>query len=309
MTVHRKFHFSRRRGQQTVERFIKDSLGENLLWQTSGAPAGRQTVVEGGECLNFGACSYMGLHLHPDLIEGTVDAVRRFGTQFPFSRVYLSSNWDSWAGRGARTFAGERSRRHNPFAQQGILGGRRCNRGIGPRIEADPPQLRRTDDLLRAHPGADVGSGGSLGQASSETGICGSPGRAHGQDPVYSKAGGGARNHSHCRGHITDIHASLRSPGASQGSSTRLLQCWLLRVPRSLSGRPHEQSRYPFQHFPHQRTRRHRSVAQQRGTSPVQRREGCSARRRCAGGGGPNRRLLEPRWRPRIRWEARGRRH
>jgi 7-keto-8-aminopelargonate synthetase-like enzyme len=92
MTVHRKFHFSRRRGQQTVERLIKESLEERLLWQTSGASAGRRTAVEGAECLNFGACSYMGLHLHPDLIEGTVDAVRRFGTQFPFSRVYLSSN-------------------------------------------------------------------------------------------------------------------------------------------------------------------------------------------------------------------------
>lgn len=92
MTVHRKFHFSRRRGQQTVERFVKDAVEESLAWQTSGTLAGRQTVVEGAECLNFGACSYMGLHLHPELIEGTVDAVRRFGTQFPFSRVYLSSD-------------------------------------------------------------------------------------------------------------------------------------------------------------------------------------------------------------------------
>jgi 7-keto-8-aminopelargonate synthetase-like enzyme len=92
MTVHRKFHFSRRRGQQTIERLLRESLEESVIWQTSGAAAGRRTAVEGAECLNFGACSYMGLHLHPDLIEGTVDAVRRFGTQFPFSRVYLSSN-------------------------------------------------------------------------------------------------------------------------------------------------------------------------------------------------------------------------
>jgi 7-keto-8-aminopelargonate synthetase-like enzyme len=92
MTVHRKFQFSRRRGQQTVERLLKDSLEESLIWQTSGTAAGRQMVVEDAECLNFGACSYMGLHLHPDVIEGAVSAVRRFGTQFPFSRVYLSSN-------------------------------------------------------------------------------------------------------------------------------------------------------------------------------------------------------------------------
>src|SRR5579871_759632 len=34
----------------------------------------------------------MGLHEHPALIEGTIDAVRRFGTQFSLSRVYLSSS-------------------------------------------------------------------------------------------------------------------------------------------------------------------------------------------------------------------------
>lgn len=92
MAITRKFQFSRSRGMQTIQRHLDDLLRDHLIWNTSGQIAGRSTVVEKRECLNFGSCSYLGLHARPELIEGTVDAVRRFGTQFPFSRAYLSSD-------------------------------------------------------------------------------------------------------------------------------------------------------------------------------------------------------------------------
>lgn len=90
MAITRKFQFSRSRGMQTIQRHLDDLLRDRLIWNTSGQGAGRSTVVAQRECLNFGSCSYLGLHTHPNLVEGTVDAVRRYGTQFPFSRAYLS---------------------------------------------------------------------------------------------------------------------------------------------------------------------------------------------------------------------------
>jgi 7-keto-8-aminopelargonate synthetase-like enzyme len=47
--------------------------------------------VEGRSVLNFCSCSYLGLELDPRLIEGAVDATRRFGTQFSTSRAFVSA--------------------------------------------------------------------------------------------------------------------------------------------------------------------------------------------------------------------------
>jgi 7-keto-8-aminopelargonate synthetase-like enzyme len=52
---------------------------------------GRHVTIGGAELLNFGSCSYLGLEQRPELIEGAVDAVRAFGTQFSFSRAYVES--------------------------------------------------------------------------------------------------------------------------------------------------------------------------------------------------------------------------
>ena len=92
MTMLRKFKFVRERSVETVARMLGEARSEGVIWRTSAGAAGRQVAFDGFQCLNFGSCSYLGLHEHPALIEGTIEAVRRFGTQFSFSRAYLSSN-------------------------------------------------------------------------------------------------------------------------------------------------------------------------------------------------------------------------
>lgn len=51
---------------------------------------GRSVRIQGHELLNFFSCSYLGLELHPNLINGSIDASGRFGTQLSASRGYVS---------------------------------------------------------------------------------------------------------------------------------------------------------------------------------------------------------------------------
>jgi len=92
MAMLHKFKFSRERSVETVARILGEARRDGVIWRTSPAASGRHVEFDGAQCLNFGHCSYMGLHQHPAVVEGTVEAARRLGTQFPFSRAYLSSN-------------------------------------------------------------------------------------------------------------------------------------------------------------------------------------------------------------------------
>lgn len=51
---------------------------------------GRTVHVNGKEVVNFGSCSYLGLEKHPKIIEGVIDAVTKYGSQFSSSRAYAS---------------------------------------------------------------------------------------------------------------------------------------------------------------------------------------------------------------------------
>ncbi|WP_394829255.1 aminotransferase class I/II-fold pyridoxal phosphate-dependent enzyme [Pendulispora albinea] len=55
------------------------------------AYAGRHVQVDGVELLNFGGCSYLGLEQRTELRDGAIAAIRRYGTQFSFSRAYVQS--------------------------------------------------------------------------------------------------------------------------------------------------------------------------------------------------------------------------
>src|SRR5690349_6688860 len=52
---------------------------------------GRHVSLGGAPLLNFASCSYLGLELRPELKQGAIEAVTRFGTQFPFPRAMLQN--------------------------------------------------------------------------------------------------------------------------------------------------------------------------------------------------------------------------
>jgi 7-keto-8-aminopelargonate synthetase-like enzyme len=63
-----------------------------LMQRADDVPyVGRTVSIKGEQLLNFGGCSYLGLELREELIEGAIRALRKFGTQLSFSRAFLES--------------------------------------------------------------------------------------------------------------------------------------------------------------------------------------------------------------------------
>ncbi|WP_187270003.1 bifunctional aminotransferase class I/II-fold pyridoxal phosphate-dependent enzyme/GNAT family N-acetyltransferase [Pontibacter qinzhouensis] len=52
---------------------------------------GKTLTLNGRQVLHFGTCGYLGLEHHPEIKKGAIDAIERFGTQFPMSRTYISN--------------------------------------------------------------------------------------------------------------------------------------------------------------------------------------------------------------------------
>lgn len=50
-------------------------------------------TIKGKQLKNFGTCGYLGLEMHPKLIEGSVDLTRKFGTQFSMSRTFIQTGY------------------------------------------------------------------------------------------------------------------------------------------------------------------------------------------------------------------------
>jgi 7-keto-8-aminopelargonate synthetase-like enzyme len=75
---------------------VEDLHGEarrrSLYFQDhdGGLADGRHILVNDRELLWFGSCSYLGLEREPELVEGAIDALRCYGTQFASSRGYVS---------------------------------------------------------------------------------------------------------------------------------------------------------------------------------------------------------------------------
>lgn len=74
-----------------LNRGMAAAAAAEVLLQTGddSVYTGRHVRYAGKELLNFGCCSYLGLELRPELVDGAIAAVRRFGTQFPFPRAML----------------------------------------------------------------------------------------------------------------------------------------------------------------------------------------------------------------------------
>jgi len=61
----------------------------HLLTEDAVYTDGRTITLEGRPVLNFGSCSYLNLHHDPAIVDGAIDAIRRYGTQFSSSRAYV----------------------------------------------------------------------------------------------------------------------------------------------------------------------------------------------------------------------------
>ncbi|WP_299824367.1 bifunctional aminotransferase class I/II-fold pyridoxal phosphate-dependent enzyme/GNAT family N-acetyltransferase [uncultured Pontibacter sp.] len=53
--------------------------------------SGQHLTLNGKKVLHFGTCGYLALEHHPAIKRGAIDAIERFGTQFPMSRTYVSN--------------------------------------------------------------------------------------------------------------------------------------------------------------------------------------------------------------------------
>lgn len=70
---------------------IATDRGLGLLAAEDAILNGRTVRVDGQDLLHFGSCSALGLELDPRVVEGAVDAARRFGAQFSASRAFVSA--------------------------------------------------------------------------------------------------------------------------------------------------------------------------------------------------------------------------
>jgi 7-keto-8-aminopelargonate synthetase-like enzyme len=84
-------HFSRLLDACEAIGGLAKELGVGLLEAEDTRLDGRTVRIAGRSLLNFCSCSYLGLELDPRLIEGAIDATRRFGTQFSVSRAFVSA--------------------------------------------------------------------------------------------------------------------------------------------------------------------------------------------------------------------------
>lgn len=84
-----RFHFSHSRKIDSADRYVGEAAQAGVILQTAETGSGRRIVIDGKELLNFGSCSYMGLHDRPELRQGAHRAIDEYGTQFHFSRAYL----------------------------------------------------------------------------------------------------------------------------------------------------------------------------------------------------------------------------
>lgn len=70
---------------------VSKSKGALHLFAEDNDLAGRYLTINGKKVLHFGTCGYLGLEHHPKIKEGAIEAIQKYGTQFPMSRTYISN--------------------------------------------------------------------------------------------------------------------------------------------------------------------------------------------------------------------------
>jgi 7-keto-8-aminopelargonate synthetase-like enzyme len=70
---------------------VKEAVKAGVFMKTADDVPfrGRHVSIDGRELLNFAACSYLDLEQRAELRNGAIEAIRRYGTQFPFPRAHV----------------------------------------------------------------------------------------------------------------------------------------------------------------------------------------------------------------------------
>lgn len=87
--------FSHTRAQRVLDMFRATStaaheLGVSRQLIEDSSFAGDTIIIQGQKVANFGLCSYLGLGTDERLIDGAIDAARRFGTSYSSSIAYTA---------------------------------------------------------------------------------------------------------------------------------------------------------------------------------------------------------------------------
>jgi len=57
---------------------------------------GSHIHINNKDLANFGTCGYLGLEIHPKIIQKSIEFTQKFGTQFSVSRTYLTSQQNKY---------------------------------------------------------------------------------------------------------------------------------------------------------------------------------------------------------------------
>lgn len=76
----------------TIDEVLTNSKDRGILhlYSEDDFYTGRTFRIKGKDLLNFGTTSYLGLAQDTRLIQGAVQAILKYGTQFPLSKTYIS---------------------------------------------------------------------------------------------------------------------------------------------------------------------------------------------------------------------------
>jgi 7-keto-8-aminopelargonate synthetase-like enzyme len=76
----------------TIDQIITSGVKNEILHLSTEDSNLIENIItlNGKSIINFGSCSYLGLEFENQLIESSIDAIKRYGTQFSSSRAYVS---------------------------------------------------------------------------------------------------------------------------------------------------------------------------------------------------------------------------
>lgn len=76
----------------TIDEIITDAKNKGIvhLYTEDESFTGRKVQINGRNLYHFGTTGYLGLEQDIRLKEAAIDAIIKYGTQFPLSKTYLS---------------------------------------------------------------------------------------------------------------------------------------------------------------------------------------------------------------------------